>query len=154
MKDLDTIYKKIKEENIDYDERIKNGDIYVPHKVILDKRLTANEMLYLSTYYSLYKDIKKADKYSRLTKLQLYRAKKHLFELGYLKSKVKDAQMLKKETIKKSHQGEKCDWCKKECYILQEHHYPISSKNGGKKIVKICPNCHYTFHKLEGEKYE
>lgn len=154
MEELDKIFENIKKENNDFELRVKNGDIYIPHKITLDKRLNTKQMLYLASYYCNNKDIKKTDELSQLNKYQLYSIKKKLFEYGYLNLKINNIENLKKETIKKSHIGKKCEWCGHECYILQEHHYPIPSKDGGNKVVNICPNCHYTFHKLESEIYE
>ena len=54
----------------------------------------------------------------------------------------------KKFTIENSNKGQICEWCKQECYILHNHHFPKSARQGGTKIVKICPNCHYTFHNV------
>lgn len=154
MEELEKVFKQIRKENIDFDTNVGNGDIYIPLELSRKKDLTANEKIYLATYYCFKKNINKADKYMQLNKTQLWKIKKKLFELGFLKVKEKNIETLKEETIKKSHKGNKCEWCGKECYILQEHHYPIPAKNGGKEIVKICPNCHYTFHKLENENYE
>lgn len=55
----------------------------------------------------------------------------------------------KKFTIKHSHKGFVCDWCGKESFLLHSHHYPIPANKGGKNIVNICPNCHYTYHKVK-----
>ena len=154
MKEIEDIFDKIREENLDFEERVGRGDLFIPHILTLNKKIKINEVLYLSAYYCWNKNIEKADKYSYLNKSQIYRAKKHLCELGYLKLKNKSAKEIKEETIEKSHKGKKCEWCKQECYVLQEHHYPILAKDGGKEIVNICPNCHYTFHKLESEIYE
>lgn len=41
-----------------------------------------------------------------------------------------------------------CGWCEVQCYVLEDHHYPIRKKDGGQKIVKICSNCHKNFHAL------
>ena len=154
MEELDLVYDKIKKENPDFEEKVKSGLLFIPNILTLNNEITVNEFLYLIFYYCWNKDTKKADECSHLNKSKLYRAKKHLYKLGYLKLKNMNVETIKEETIKKSHKGKKCEWCKKECYILQEHHFPISAKNGGKEIVNICPNCHYTFHKLESEKYE
>lgn len=39
-----------------------------------------------------------------------------------------------------------CEWCNVNTVVLHDHHYPIYKKDGGKQIVKICPNCHHEFH--------
>lgn len=154
MEELDKIFKKIREENKDFEERVSLGDIFVPHVILSNKDLTTAEQLYLASYYCYKKDIKKTDENSMLTKEKIIRIKKKLYKLNYLTKKAKTPEDLKKETIEKSHNGYKCEWCGHECYILHHHHFPIPNKEGGTNVVDICPNCHYTFHKLEGETYE
>ena len=120
--------------------------------------LTINEKFYLAAYLVYDKSIPKADAYMQniVTKTTLSKIRKHLIELDYLEYKdlsSTNIQIAKRLTIENSHKGLICEWCNKESYILQEHHYPISRKNGGKNIVRICPNCHYTFHKIISENY-
>lgn len=43
---------------------------------------------------------------------------------------------------------ERCEWCKCSTVVTHAHHYPISRSRGGKKTVRVCPNCHYEFHRL------
>ncbi len=42
----------------------------------------------------------------------------------------------------------RCSWCGSRTPVLQSHHYPIRRVRGGTETVRICPNCHYTFHYL------
>lgn len=156
MKNLDDIFDKIRKENLNYDEIINNGNIFFANCTLLDKRITPDEMIYIMAYYTYYKDIKKADIFIRdkVSKEKLAKIKKHLAKLGYLNIINRTPNELKNMTIELSHKGKKCEWCQKESYVLQEHHFPILNKNGGTDIVLICPNCHYTFHKLELERYE
>ena len=154
MVDLENIFEQIRKENSNFESMTSKGDVFLPIELLRNNKLTTNEKIYIATFYSFNKDINKTDNYMNLNKMQLWKTKKHLLELGYLKVKPQDIETLKKETIKKSHKGNKCEWCKKESYILQKHHFPIPQKDGGKDIVNICPNCHYTFHKLQSEIYE
>lgn len=154
MDEIDSVFQTIKEENKDFKARVDAGDLFIPHIILLNKNLTMTEKLYLASYYCYDKDIKKADEKSMFEKEKLARVKKKLYKLNFLSKKTKSPEELKKETIKNSHKGNKCEWCEQECYILHQHHFPISNKDGGKKLVNICPNCHYTFHKLEVETYE
>lgn len=39
-----------------------------------------------------------------------------------------------------------CLFCGYNEIGLDKHHYPIRAKEGGTKIIKICPNCHRLFH--------
>jgi hypothetical protein len=45
-----------------------------------------------------------------------------------------------------------CEWCDRLVHSLQEHHFPISKKDGGKNIVKICGACHSDYHSIKGAK--
>lgn len=127
--------------------------IFVPRQLVLDKeklKLTPGEILYYSTYLTFNKDIVKTDNDASiyLRKNQIDRYKRHLMRLGLIKEEKYSIKQAKEMTIKFSHKGKICEWCKQESYVLQEHHYPIMAKDGGTNVVKICPNCHYTFHKL------
>jgi len=42
-----------------------------------------------------------------------------------------------------------CDWCKCNTHVIHSHHYPIQRKDGGAKIVSICPNCYSAYHSLK-----
>jgi hypothetical protein len=42
----------------------------------------------------------------------------------------------------------KCEWCSAKTLVLDKHHYPVLKSEGGKEIVKVCPNCHQEFHQL------
>jgi len=41
-----------------------------------------------------------------------------------------------------------CLFCGVDDIILDKHHYPIRRKDGGCKIIEICPNCHRRFHTI------
>ena len=130
-------------------------DLKMPLDLLHNKTLSPNQKIYLATYYMCNENILEADRYMYdYNKRQLKDLKKSLVNLGYLKKTKIIPDDLKKLTIQKSHTGLICEWCKKECYILQKHHYPIPAREGGNKVVNICPNCHYTFHALESEIYE
>lgn len=153
---MEGTFNKLKKEIKNFEERIEQGDIFIPKEILQIKNLSTNEKLYLTCYYTYNRSISKADDYFKkiITKQALLNIKRKLYSLEYIKIKERTIEELKKETIEKSYIGSKCEWCKKECYVLQEHHYPIPARDGGKEVVKICPNCHYTFHKLENELYE
>lgn len=146
--------KKILKEVNNVNELIERGDLILPLSLIRDMTLRFDEKVYLFYYYIFDKNIYNADTYSKLKREQLKLIKKRLCELGYITKKVNNVELLKEKTILLSHSGYKCEWCGNECYILHKHHYPKSLQEGGKNIVNICPNCHYTFHSLEGDGYE
>lgn len=133
--------------------KICEGDLIIPRKIVLKTKEIGNlGIIYLSAYYMNNKNLVKTDASCyNYTKQQIQRIKKKLVQKGYIEKKKYSKEQLKDKTIELSHKGRVCEWCGKESYILQKHHYPISSKEGGKEIVNICPNCHYTFHSLEGE---
>ena len=157
-KDLTEDFKKIKEDIIksgkDYKKIIEQGDLFIPHKLLTNKELKINEILYISSYYIYNKNIEKADFYMLkiVSENQLKRIKKKLWKLFYIEEVKLNNEEAKLKTINLSHKGNICEWCDEESFILQEHHYPIQKKDGGKDVVKICPNCHYTFHYLKDTK--
>lgn len=61
--------------------------------------------------------------------------------------------LLSQKTPQHVGSGKKCNWCKGTTHILQQHHYPVPRKDGGDKVVSICPNCHYEFHYLIRENF-
>lgn len=127
-------------------------DLLIPIHILHDEDLTPNEKIYFATYLMHNNNIRLAEQYLfDFSANQLRKARNGLKEKGYIKTFKKTEEELKEITIIKSHKGLKCDWCGKECYILQKHHYPIPAILGGTKIVEICPNCHYTYHALEGD---
>lgn len=72
-----------------------------------------------------------------------------LKQQGYLNKKKISAEEIKEIVINgKKNPKYVCEWCGCGCNVLNEHHYPIPKSKGGKKIVKICPNCHYEFHSI------
>ena len=153
--DLERIYKKAFRELKQKGIRLNEGDLICPNILALEKNLKANEMIYLCSYYTNHKSIEKADEFAKeFSKKQLYLYKKRLCELGFIEKVELSPEELKTETIKLSHKGNVCEWCGKRSYVLQKHHFPIPSKEGGKETVDICPNCHCTFHLLEGKKYK
>lgn len=132
-----------------------NTDLIMPLDVLRNKELNADEKIFLATYYMANNDIKEAERYMYdYTENQLRRIKKSLTELGYIKKVYYTPDELKEKTIRLSHTGDVCEWCGCYSYVLQKHHFPIPAKDGGTEVVNICPNCHYTFHSLEGTKYE
>ena len=127
-------------------------DLLIPTNILHDKELTPNEKIYFATYLMHNNNMRIAEQYLwNFSTSQIRKAKNGLKEKGYIRTEEKTEKDLKKITIAKSHKGLTCEWCKQECYILQRHHYPIPAKLGGTQTVLICPNCHYTYHALEGD---
>lgn len=131
---------------------LQKGDIILPEILLRDKTLSYNEKVYLVQYVMFNEDMIKTDNSMyNLSRYQLKKVKNRLLKLGYINKCSLSKTQLKEKTIKLSHKGKTCEWCGKECYVLQKHHFPIQYKDGGKEIVNICPNCHYTYHKLLGD---
>lgn len=128
--------------------QIHHNDYYIPNK------LTANEKFYLALYENAKGNIHKVDLVmsDMVSNKSIGNIKKHLSELGLITIMTKiTPEDVKEFTIKNSNKGLICQWCGKQSFILHKHHYPILASNGGKDIVNICPNCHYTYHKVMGE---
>ena len=123
--------------------KIYTNDYYYPFN------LSMTEKFYLAIFQKC-NDITKTDiiMQTQLSKVTVNRIKKKLENLKLLDTQEFDANSAKEFTIKNSHKGLKCEWCGKESYVLQQHHYPIPRSKGGTETVNICPNCHYTYHSL------
>ena len=108
--------------------------------------------LYLGLYDNANGDIQKVDLVMRdiVSTRCISLIKKHLSDLGLINNYIYEytPENAREFTIENSHKGLVCEWCGKQCYILQKHHYPISASNCGQQTVNICPNCHYTYHKI------
>ena len=130
-------------------------DLYFTEEILHDSNLTNSEKIFMATYLMNNKDMAETERdMFDYKKANLSKIKKNLEKKGYIKKCNYTVEELKDKTIEIAHTGNKCEWCGKESYVLQEHHYPIPARNGGTKVVHICPNCHYTFHALEGNFYE
>jgi len=154
---LKKLYDELKKEVLDYEKRIEQGDIFIINEIKEMKKISTKAKIFLATYYSFNCDMKKAEsdalKYLNFNQIQKYKRKFKTLNLLSLKEYNSPFE-LRLATIQNSHDGFVCEWCKQQCYILQKHHFPIPASKGGTATVNICPNCHYTFHALEGGSYE
>ena len=119
-------------------KRIENGDIFIPEEILAIKELNMNEKIYLSLYINYNKNIDRTDNYIKdiISNVTLIKIKNKLKKLNYIEDKViYDVSQAKELTIKLSHTGKVCEWCKNESYILQSHHFPIPKRKGGKEVV-------------------
>lgn len=76
---------------------------------------------------------------------------KKLIKFGYLQNISHTQEEIKKE-LEKIEKKEICEWCYETVFYLEEHHYPIPKRKNGTEVVRICPNCHRNFHRLENDK--
>ena len=77
-----------------------------------------------------------------LTKYQIREARKTIPRLNLTPEKIK-------ERVLRGNGSKQCEWCNAFTYQLEEHHYPISRKNGGTDVVNICGKCHSDYHHIE-----
>ena len=150
MTDLKLNYN-FEQEIPNFKKKLEQGNIFIPKELMRYKKLKTNEKIYLAAYLNYDNNIEKANDYVKqmISNTSVCNIRKKLIKLGYIQiPQSKNPIEAKQLTIENSHKGSICEWCKNECYVLQEHHYPIPKRLGGKNIVKICPNCHYTFHKI------
>lgn len=133
-------------------------DIAFPIQIYEDDfypcKLNISEKYYLAFYEKFNGDISKVDciMQTQVSSRTLLTVRKHLEELGIIEQKLAlSPEEAKQYAILNSHRGIKCEWCGRESNVIQKHHFPILAKNGGKDTVNICPNCHYTYHKVMGE---
>lgn len=119
--------------------------------IIKDKNLNLNEKFYLSilkqhNYNYSITEIIMSNQYNKQT---ISKIKKSLIKKGYIdNNETHDAWQAKLNVLLNKDTGIKCEWCGIKTNAIQEHHFPITKANGGKNIVRICPNCHSEFHKL------
>lgn len=117
-------------------------------------KLSVNEKVYFGIYQNTNKNILITDYIMShvLSKQGLNRIKKRLLKLNLIELIDNGTpEHIKELTIHQSNKGLKCTWCGNTCSVLHKHHYPIPASKGGKTTVEICPNCHYTYHKLMEE---
>lgn len=124
--------------------------IYIPIKLQKDKRFSIYEKIYIAMYYQYSSN----EYYADMEMLDIVKNRKSLL---YIKRKLKQKgffidvatpQKAKEIVLENKNKGGTCDWCGCRTFALQEHHFPIPKSKGGKDIVKICPNCHYEYHKI------
>ena len=92
-----------------------------------------------------------AEVFPFFTLRQVERIVKNLEKKGWVERENIDPEevvsKLKNNTIEKPYI---CEWCGNKVAVIDEHHYPVPKSKGGTKVVRICPNCHYTFHRKMG----
>lgn len=126
--------------------------IWIPAEIMDDKELNMLEKIYLSTL-KMNINLKTSNEMAEflgISHSRLSEIKNKLKKKGYLFKENLDSAQKKKKVLINKGRGYKCEWCECLTTAIQEHHYPISKKDGGTETVKICPNCHYEFHCLEG----
>ena len=115
--------------------------------------------------YVFFRDFPEYDRYKiiecypclKLTKDKINRIVCKLKKLGLYRGLKTDTESVVKilKNKNKFNNGDlTCEWCGTKTFMLNSHHYPIPKSQGGKKVVHICPNCHYEFHYLSGMTYE
>ena len=124
--------------------------IWIPPEILTNRNLNFKEQVYLAIYEQMDRNLIYTDNLAiigGMSKSSIRRCKNKLIKLG-LMSKEYTSQDIKKLTIEMGGTGNKCEWCGNLSPVLHEHHYPIPKHKGGTEKVNICPNCHYTYHKL------
>lgn len=106
-----------------YDYIMKNK-IWTYDSIIKD-----NPLLCISNKKTIYKKI---EKFKKLNILHI--------------EKMNDTEVYNLLNKKNSKKG--CLFCGYDKCSLDNHHYPIRTKDGGKDTIKLCPNCHRRFHDL------
>ena len=110
--------------------------------------------------YKVYLSILKQTKNESLTdylmsyaapKITISRIKKELKKLGYIEEETFDPYQAQNKVIREKNSGITCEWCGYKTNAIQEHHFPIPKCKGGKEVVKICPNCHFEYHRIMKE---
>lgn len=132
--DIKNKYEEIKSASSNFRERVALGEIIIADCIITNKELNPNEKMFLATYYCFDSNISltRADAQKYINERQIKRIIKKLKKLQLLSPKPSISPLvLKVATIQNSHQGNVCEWCKKECFVLQKHHYPTPARFEG-----------------------
>ena len=131
--------------------------LYISEEIWFDKNLSLTEKCVLAANKQgiLFRDNAEGGKFLGVSVQRYCEIKRSLKRKGYSIEELSEepnevVKKLKDKTIVKEYT---CEWCKEKTAVLQEHHYPIPRAKGGEEKVYICPNCHYTFHKLVGNKW-
>jgi DNA-directed RNA polymerase subunit RPC12/RpoP len=131
--------------------------LYISEEIWFDKNLSLTEKCVLATNRQgiYFDDNTEGGNFFGLSAHRYWEIKKTLRKKGYVVDEPSNdpeevVEKLKNKTITKEYT---CEWCNEKVTMLQEHHYPIPKAKGGENVVYICPNCHYTFHKLVGNKW-
>lgn len=141
--------------NNDFLEDIGFNGLYIPPDIFNNPELSRSEKEYLSLLREWSVPIANRIMEIHTNKRSVEQIRYTLRKKGCLsETKKLSPNDAKEMTIKIANKGSKCEWCGKESYVLQRHHFPISAKNGGTETVLICPNCHYTYHQLVADNKE
>ena len=119
--------------------------VWIP-KEIWELNIPISDKFYLAIYQEQ-NDIKIADEImlTNISKSSLLKIKNRLSQRGLI-TYISTPEQAKQFVIDMVNEGQTCEWCHRKNYVLHEHHYPVSKSHGGTKVVKICPNCHATYH--------
>ncbi|NLI61192.1 MAG: hypothetical protein GX375_07170 [Clostridiales bacterium] len=145
--------KLLLNEQVTKEEWMQNKDKY--NFVLVDKDLagktsisTAMTLAIIEWQGTLETSIIK--RFTNASERSIKRHIKWLRDNGYLESRKFKPEEIK-ELVLNAEKCYKCEWCKKDTFMIHEHHYPIPKRQGGDKTVKLCPNCHSAYHKIELE---
>lgn len=115
---------------------IKNTNALILYAYIYERKRMAYDVERLARYFNISEATLKKhirflinNNYIRIEKdknMELILRNKNLHGLGY--------------------GTKKCEWCGIRTNLIHLHHYPIQKCDGGKKVVKICANCHGEYH--------
>lgn len=144
------------------DERT-NRSGFIPRRMMVDKSISnAAKLIYCEMTAHMDKDgevnLGKRD-LAELTKYKsgsISKAIRKLIDRGYIKSpsieEIDFLKLMNKKSLRGLGKGKYiCEWCEINTNVIDEHHYPVPKKDGGKETVNICPNCHYEYHRFEGK---
>ena len=145
--------KLLLNEQVTREEWLKNKDKC--NFVALDRGLAEKSSINIAMTFAIieWQDILDTSIIKQFTNASERSIKRHIKWLRdnkYLESKIFKPKEIK-DLVLNAEKCYKCEWCKKNTPIIHEHHYPIPKRQGGDKIVEICPNCHSAFHKIELE---
>lgn len=90
----------------------------------------------------------------RVSRKRLSRIIRKLINEGLFKrGKINHEEIVEKLKSKSIEKPYICEWCGENVATVDEHHYPVPKSKGGTEVVRICPNCHCTFHRMTGRRW-
>ena len=127
--------------------------IKVSYALVNNKEITTNEAFLMSLLYQIDFDkyIPNNSELSNIigvSKQAISKMISSLISKGFLisGSSYSDQEVFEKMKNKIHVCG--CIFCGYSKSTLDEHHYPVRSKDGGTDTISLCANCHREFHEI------
>ena len=133
--------------------KINIDGINVRYELIRNNKITGIEACILSLFLDI--DISEGIPSNKdlsillnIAKPQISKTISRLKEKGFLIEKNIPTDKEIFNVLNKVNSDNGCTFCGYTGIAIDDHHYPIRRKDGGKKTISLCANCHREFHYL------